>query len=97
MKQSGWTPAKTDKYVPKSIVDKYCPADLKSKVEKIKFTDGALSVKIKTTDKKELEQILKDYGIKNFKTEKDYIIVTTEPSVIFELISETIVKEISIL
>ncbi len=96
MKKSGWKPAKTDKYVPKSIVDKYCPADLKSKVEKIKFTDGALSVKIKTTDKKELEQILKDYGIKNFKTENDYIIVTIEPSVIFEIISETIVKEISI-
>ncbi len=97
MKKSGWKPAKTDKYVPKSIVNQYCPADLKSKVENIKFTDGTLTVKIKTTDKKELEQILKDYGIKNFKTEKDYIIVTTEPSVIFELILETIVKEISIL
>ena len=97
MRKSGWKPAKTDKYVPKSIVDKYCPSNLKSKVENIKFADGALTVKIKTTDKKELENILKDYGIKNFKIENDYIIVTTEPSVIFELISETIVKEISIL
>ena len=97
MKKSAWKPAKTDKYVPKSIIDKYCPDELKSKVENIKFTDGALTVKIKTTDKKALEQFIKDYGIKNFKTENDYIIVTAEPSVIFELILETIVKEISIL